>query len=156
MRATARERFRKAIETAGLSAQKLADDFGKAGNYFQRGDDTFPADADSAQYIAARTGFRAAWLLFGELPEKADADAQEALRSAYASGRASALKEVAFAALRAADGRQGTIGEDPASPPVLPTPRATDAHDGVRSAVGEAEGPPPVERRTGQRNRRRG
>ncbi len=67
-------------------------DYGKAGNYFSRGDESFDLEPESALWLEQETGYRAAWLLFGELPTRRG-NIEAALGAAFQEGRRVAVEE---------------------------------------------------------------
>lgn len=104
---SAKERYLHALAEAGLTPTTAAKRYGVASNYFQR--NPFPANVESAEFVAGVTGCRPGWLLWGELPMRTDLSAQEALGAAYRFGRASALRMVAEVALNLAEEASGAI-----------------------------------------------
>lgn len=85
-------RSRWGTVTRASEARPIKPGESPSNNYFSRRDVLL--DPEMALWLEQETGFRAAWLMFGEEPEMAAAFQGGDLQGAYQSGRAQAILEV--------------------------------------------------------------
>lgn len=84
------DRVAQAIGTKWDTPADAAKALGKSANYFARGDLSLGLEA--AEWLESQTGFRAGWLLWGELPERIDQKRISARRVGYEEGLSAAAR----------------------------------------------------------------
>jgi hypothetical protein len=117
-------------------------------NYFARRD--LKLDPEVAIWLEQETGFRAAWLMFGELPERVQAGLGASLEASFVAGHRMAL-EGAIASLRhqLANPTPGVDTTAPLEGPSVPEAKVFRAELTGQGIVPPAAGKPPRRRKQG-------